>query len=319
MKELKHYPELDNMKTIKKITDLIKIVNINGQKYILKKIEIPLNKKELLRQHEYINYLKDKGFNTPKIKGLYKIGKDYLEIQEYILGDTHFETKELIKLLATFHNISKKYNKNLKKRKKFKFNYKCRGANLDYILLGFKEKYHQYPLKNFQKNCSYITKDNLEIVNNFLKLYKETYQKFTTNYSIKSCLIHNDINSLNTLKKDKELYLIDFDLGIKSTEYVDFVDACLKRYDDIAEIDHHFAKFMNNINQNILIYNKYNPTFTLDEKGVYEMIIIKLFAFYFFVMLRKENATIFNKNISCIYNICGQLNMASNNEEVKYD
>lgn len=37
------------------------------------------------------------------------------------------------------------------------------------------------------------------------------------------------------------------------------------------------------------------------------MCIIKLFAFYFYVMLRKENFNIFNENLNVVYRICYNL------------
>ena len=37
------------------------------------------------------------------------------------------------------------------------------------------------------------------------------------------------------------------------------------------------------------------------------MCIIKLFAFYFYVMLRKENFNIFNENLNVVYRICCNL------------
>lgn len=312
MKELNLYQELKSDKTINKISDLISIINVKDREYILKKMEIPLKRKELLAQHHFITYLRNHGINTPKIIDLYKENKSYYEVQEYIEGDTDFTTEELVKLLAIFHNISKKYNKKLNKRKKIKLKYKCRNANIDYVLLGFKEKYNKYPLKNLKKNYKYINNYNLVIVQNFLDLYLNAYYYFISKYSLNSCIIHNDINSSNTINKCKKLYLIDFDLCIKSIEYVDFVDACMKRYESIEEINTNFSKFINNINKNILVYNQYNKKFKLEKNGVYAMCIIKLFAFYFFVMLRIENKSIFNKNIGTIYSICYQLNKLVN-------
>lgn len=312
MKELNLYQKLKSDKNVKKITDLISIINIKDREYILKKMEIPLKRKELISQHHFITYLRNHSVNTPKIIDLYKENKSYYEVQEYIEGDTNFLTEELVKLLAVFHNVSRKYNHKLNKRKSIKVNYKCRNANIDYVLLGFKEKYNKYPLKNLKKNYKYINNFNLEVVQNFINLYIKAYYHFISKYSLNSCIIHNDINSLNTIKKYKKLYLIDFDLCIKSTEYVDFVDACMKRYESIEEINTNFQKFINNINKNILVYNQYGKNFKLEKNGVYEMCIIKLFAFYFFVMLRIENKNIFNKNICTIYSICYQLDKLIN-------
>ena len=307
LKKLKHYQELKNAELVKVYSDSVKLVNLYDENYILKEMKVPLSRKELLNQHTYIQYLIDNGINVSKILGYYEENDIFYEVQEFIPGDFLIKTEDLIKLLSKFHCVSKKYANNLKKRYVFKVKYKCRGSQLNYLLLGFEEKYYKYPLDNFKKNSLYVSFDNLDRVNKLIKLFNKSYNIFVNKYDTNFTIIHNDINSTNVINNSGQLYLIDFDLCIKSSEYVDFVDACMKRYDSIDYIEKNFKDFIANINKNIVIYNKYNSSLILKCEGVYLMCIIKLFAFYFYVMLRKENFNIFNENLNVVYRICCNL------------
>ncbi|HIS38214.1 MAG TPA: phosphotransferase [Candidatus Onthousia faecavium] len=304
MKKLKDYQELKNAKLVKEYSDSVKLVNLYGENYILKEMKVPLSRKELLNQHTYIQYLIDNGINVSKILGYYEENNIFYEVQEFITGDFLIKTEDLIKLLSKFHCVSKKYANNLEKRYVFEVQYKCRGAKLNYLLLGFEEKYYKYPLDNLKRSFIYVSSNNLDTVNKLVKLFNKSYNMFVNKYDINSTIIHNDVNSTNIINNLGQLYLIDFDLCIKSSEYVDFVDACMKRYDSIDYIEKKFNDFITNINKNILIYNKYNSNLILQHEGVYLMCIIKLFAFYFYVMLRKENFNIFNENLNVVYRIC---------------
>ena len=304
MKKLKDYQELKNAKLVKEYSDSVKLVNLYGENYILKEMKVPLSRKELLNQHTYIQYLIDNGINVSKILGYYEENNIFYEVQEFITGDFLIKTEDLIKLLSKFHCVSKKYANNLEKRYVFEVQYKCRGAKLNYLLLGFEEKYYKYPLENLKRSFIYVSSNNLDTVNKLVKLFNKSYNMFVNKYDINSTIIHNDVNSTNIINNLGQLYLIDFDLCIKSSEYVDFVDACMKRYDSIDYIEKKFNDFITNINKNILIYNKYNSNLILQHEGVYLMCIIKLFAFYFYVMLRKENFNIFNENLNVVYRIC---------------
>ena len=304
LKKLKDYQELKNAKLVKEYSDSVKLVNLYGENYILKEMKVPLSRKELLNQHTYIQYLIDNGINVSKILGYYEENNIFYEVQEFITGDFLIKTEDLIKLLSKFHCVSKKYANNLEKRYVFEVQYKCRGAKLNYLLLGFEEKYYKYPLDNLKRSFIYVSSNNLDTVNKLVKLFNKSYNMFVNKYDINSTIIHNDVNSTNIINNLGQLYLIDFDLCIKSSEYVDFVDACMKRYDSIDYIEKKFNDFITNINKNILIYNKYNSNLILQHEGVYLMCIIKLFAFYFYVMLRKENFNIFNENLNVVYRIC---------------
>lgn len=88
----------------------------NEQKVFVKKIEIPMTIKELNSQHQFVNYLKSKGVNTARILGLNYDGFDIIEKQEEIIGNHDIKIDELIKNIAVFHKISRKYGKSVLKK-----------------------------------------------------------------------------------------------------------------------------------------------------------------------------------------------------------
>lgn len=93
--------------------------------------------------------------------------------------------------------------------------------------------------------------------------------------------------------------MIDFNLAIKSSEYVDFVDAIIKRYSTLSELI--LGIFELNVNYYIELYNKHNKYIKLEIKGVYCMIILKIISFNFYVMLNRKNKKQFNQNINNLY------------------
>ena len=316
MKKLDVYQELNNSKIIKKYSDNIILLESNIIKYICKRVIIPFSKKELQSQHEFIKFLIYNKINVASIINLFSIDGSVYELQEFIDGNFEIPIEKLIEFIAKFHQVSIKYNGNLYKKNIYKINFQCKGSNLEYILLGFKEKFYEYPLKNFQLNKNLIYQKNQKYINNLLFIYEIAYKKFIKSYDICSCIIHNDIISNNVIYCKKQIFLIDFDLCIKSSEYVDFVDAILKKYTSLEYIIQNFNKMIKEIKKLILVYNQYNEVTKLDLQGVELMIILKLISFYFYVMLNKNNREMFNNNIGKIYKICSKILMM---EEMKND
>ena len=190
--------------------DIISVEIKNGKKIIHKKIIIPFNKKTLLSQHEFVNYLHSNNMNAAQIMGLFKIDNNYHEYQEYIENSKKdYEINELIKMLAIFHNESSKYPNKFNKKNVYDFDFECRQIILHHLLLGYEEKYHVYPLENYYKNKKFIDTNNIEISKKIIQFYEESYQYIVKNHNIKSCIIHNDITKNNIINNKNGLYLID--------------------------------------------------------------------------------------------------------------
>ena len=114
--------------------------------------------------------------------------------------------------------------------------------------------------------------------------YKFIFNHFKDKFYNKTvCIIHNDITPKNVIFKNGMAFLIDFDLSIYSTAYVDFVDSIVSRKNNLKEV-YIFMKNKEIILKLIDIYNK-NSKLKLSYLGVLEMICLKIFAYNCYVKL----------------------------------
>lgn len=284
---------------------MIIIKNKNIVMAVVKRVTLPFSCDELRQQHNFINYLRDRGFNTAKILDLYRCDNDYYEVQEYIDGTVSkkdYYTEDLIKFVAMFHKLSNEYSGTYLKKSYYKMKLKCRGVTLYKVLLGFSDKYFVFPLNNYKKNKSLIVdhvcqKEIDTIINNYVKIY----DFFIKNYNVDSCVIHNDITSNNVIFNDRGIYLIDFDLSVISTEYVDFVDSIIRRYDYVDAIVKDYENLKNDFYMYIDSYNIINNYVKLDINGCLSMVILKLVAVHLYLLLNKQNIHRFVQNNHSIY------------------
>jgi len=302
MKKLKEKFINKDLKIVNKISRNVYRVSHKNENYILKKIEVPLTDNEIIEQHKFISYLCNNNMSVARIVYFFKKNNKFYELQQYIPNKTkNIETEKLIILLAKFHEKSFEYNGDFCKSDIYKLKFKCKNARLNYLLLGFNEKYNIYPIKNLEKNYLLIYKSNRHLIDKIKIIYNDCYEWFVNNYNCSSCIIHNDITSNNVLNKNGKLYLIDFDLAIKSSEYVDFVDAIIKRYSTLLELILGVHDLNLKLDSYIKLYNNHNKHIMLNIRGVYCMIILKIVSFNFYVMLNKKNKKLFNENISNLY------------------
>ncbi len=288
-------------KIINNIADNIQVIDINGMRCLLKRIQVPLCTQELNSQHCFVNHLLSNGIKTPKIIDSFLIDNQQYEIQEYIANSQPVNNPlEMLRTIADFHNISSKFD-NFKKRNYYDYSFICRGIILDKLLLGFDEKYYIYPRKNIMDNYNIISKDNRLKLNEIITIYDYCYNYFINKYNTQDCVIHNDITPNNIIKNNTGIYLIDFDLSIKSSVYVDFVDCILKRYHNLEEILYDNELFQN-IDKYINEYNNYSNNI-LKKDAVLCAIILKIISFNFYVLFNKQNACEFNKNFDTLYSL----------------
>ncbi len=304
--------------------NIISLKKQNETIIVNKKIIIPFEKSELESQHSFIKYLHDHNIKVANIISLTKKGDYYYEEQEFIKSDnSKISTDELILTIAKFHNASEKYDKPLLKQKVYSCKFGCNNVELNHLLLGFCEKYYIYPKESLKKKYNLIEKHNMNIITELEKKYDNCYTYFLNNYNISNCIIHNDITSNNVIKNDKGIYLIDFDLAIKSSVYVDFIDCVVKRYYTINELSKEFDKNQLNLEYYIYLYNKYNDNIKLDLLGSLCVLILKILSFNFYVLLNEKNAKKFNKDINDINKFINNVyeyykEVKSDNKRCKY-
>ncbi len=292
----------NNYSIIKRISENVSLIEIDKKKYILKEISVPLSRKRILEQHDFIKYLISNRINTAKIISSIFIKNKIYEIQEYIEPDnSDMNIERLIKFISKFHNVSSSYKKELSKKQYYKYKFICRNYYLDNLLLGFKQKYYIFPRKKIFEKYNLVFYNNRKYINEIIKIYDNCYKYFITHYSISDCIIHNDITSNNIIISKNDFYIIDFDLAIKSSIYVDFVDCILKRYDNIYDIFNKKINILNYINTYVDIYNKYSQRYNLTIDGVLAVIILKIISFNGYVLLNEDNYKEFNNCLKELY------------------
>ena len=300
--------KLESLKKEYKIAENVEIISIDNTKYILKRVTIPMRYETLKEQHKYIHYLSENNIKTANIISSYQENDNLYEIQEYIENNNYtIDISNLIKLVANYHSISTKYSKDILKDNIYSYPFTCRNISLNKLLLGFKEKYYIYPNEKLNNNYSFINNENLTYINKITKIYNLCYNWFVNNYSIDDCIVHNDITSNNVISNDKGLYLIDFDLAIKSSVYVDFIDCIVKRYKTLEELYDNLNIIKKDIIKHIDIYNTYNSYNQIDYIGSLCMLVLKILSFNFYVVLSSEDKQIFNDKIQILYKIINKI------------
>lgn len=285
-----------------KENDVVCLKKSDNSVFVKKKIIIPFTRKEITSQHDFINYLYDNDIKVARILKLYKENNHYYEEQEYIKKDySEIEIEELVIAIALFHSISAEYNNPFYKQNTYNLEFVCNSITRTNLLLGFKEKYYTYPKNNLIKRYNLIYEENKQFVKELEKIYDECYKYFIKNYKKQNCIIHNDLTSNNVIKCNGELYLIDFDLSVKSSVYVDFIDCVIKRYKKVAELLNKFDKNKLNLDYYITLYNQYNKKINIDVIGCYCMIILKILSYNFYISLDEKNILGYNKDIKVIH------------------
>ena len=283
--------------------EFVELINYKGKEMINKRIVIPLSKKELISQHKYISYLNDNAINVAKIIRLYKNNNYYYELQEYIVcNNKKNNIKDLMKLLANFHKVSKKYNHIFLKKKYYNCKFECNGEPLNTLLLGYDEKFHNYPLTNFKKYKNILNYENNKKYVSIINFYNDCYNYIKKRFNNSFCIIHNDITKNNVINNENGLFLIDFDLSCYSYEIVDISDAIISLYNNLNLIINKFDKLYKDISSSIKIYNKYN-NINIKVIDVLFQIFIKIVSYNCYVVINMNNKNIFKNNFNLVYKI----------------
>lgn len=287
--------------------DIVQLIYVDNKKIINKKIMIPFSRKEIIDQHNFVNYLYDSNIKVARIINLYKKNNYYYELQEFIEDSNEiYNIESIIKMLAIFHKKSKQYCGKFKKSEVYDFNFKCNNIELKKLLLGYDEKYNIYPLVNYMNNEKYFKKIQLKKCNIIVDYYYYVYNYIKNKYKDSLCIIHNDITKNNVINTNNGLFLIDFDLCCYSYEIVDIADAIMIPYNNLDLIIKDFKKIHNNVKKMVKVYNRYNNIHIQDKDIIYQ-IFLKVVSYNFYVLLNKSNLNQFYYNISNIYIIMNKI------------
>lgn len=316
--ELEDIVKKENRHLIKNFDENVQLIKLAENNFVLKKIVIPFKNKEMKSQHNFISYLDSNKINVAKVYGFTIHHNKIIELQEYIENHKSIKVTDLIIAISKFHNISVKYRNSFVKRRKFKCKTICRNTELKYLLLDFRYKYYKYPINCYKKNKGLIDKKNKEQLEEIVNIYTIFYKEFIKDYNIKSCVIHNDITSNNVINNNGNIFFIDFDLAIKSCEYVDFIDAIIKRHSTLKEIYNDFENIKKETIESISLYNKYNDNIKLKYIGVMKMLVLKLMAVNLYLRFNNDNINEFKKDFFYLYKIIKLCESEVNYEKCNY-
>jgi hypothetical protein len=213
----------------------------------------------------------------------------FFEIIEYIPAkrSNSFDCKKAIYEIAKMHNVSYAFH--------LPYNISVidsevtiRGVVLNKILLGFNEKFYEYPLKNINEKQQFYNQSDRFCIENLINIYKTVFYNFTAENNIKECICHNDISVDNVIFNKDECYIIDFDFLSISSEYVDLIDAIILRNLPLKEINRIIGD-NNELGTIQKIYYKENRNYPLNIWSIKQMILLKIVSFYFYI--KAENIT----------------------------
>lgn len=281
---------MKNIKIIREFSKEVKLVEENDKKYIYKKIILPVTQEQELLKKKFVDFLADNNLNVARILEVFENeSKELYELQEFIECDEENSKtlQDILKEIAKFHKVSAKWPDEIFNEKTYDSEDFCCGIQLTKILLGFEEKYYSYPLQNYEENKHLIPLEVCEKVEQIVNNFKIIYDYFVDKNDIHSCICHNDLTTNNYLIKDNEVYFIDFDFAIHTSEYVDVIDVILKRSLDFEAIINDYEGFKKNIADLLKSYNEVNDKLTLD--GMLAMLIIKIVSYNIYINLNEVN------------------------------
>jgi hypothetical protein len=276
----------------RKISNEVCIIKMYDELYILKKIVLPINQYQEKCKIDYINYLHYNGIKVGQVLEYWFEDNICYEIQEYIypVENKKIEIDDVIITVAEYHKISQVYKGKGYNQPKYIIPYSLCDIELNKILLGFKEKYYLYSKISYE-SMSLKNSDILELFEN----YKNIFHKLQDSKRIPWFICHNDFTRNNLLIGASGNSIIDFDFGITTIPYVDFIDAILTRKYSINDINNNYDRFVIIINRLVSLYNSINNTLTLED--ALRMVAVKIISFFLYVHYNEKNIKIFNENL----------------------
>ena len=281
---------MKNLKIIHEFSKEVKLIEDNEQKYIYKKIVLPVTYEQEVLKKKFVDFLSKNQLNVAKILEIIEDENGELyELQEFVECDkeTSKNLGDILKEIATFHKIAAKWSLEELNDKVYDSEDFCCGIMLKKILLGFEEKYYSYPLQNYEENKNLIPLEVREKVEQIVNNFKIIYKYFVERNDIHSCICHNDLTTNNYLIKDDKIYFIDFDFAIHTSEYVDVIDVILKRSLDLEDAINNYEEFKKNISSLLNSYNEVNDKLTLES--MLAMLVIKIVSYNIYINLNEVN------------------------------
>lgn len=263
--------EINNVVLIEKGTD----------KYIEKKLLEDINMEMCFSKMAFVNYLADHDVPVARIRGYEERNGSIFESQEYIEScGNHIGLEDCIKMAAHFHKVSADYTGNYLQKNVLNSQVSIAGTELNQVLLGFYEKYYHYAHQVFSK-----TELREDVKHTVFHMHDQLYREFCNIASLNECIIHNDLTPYNIIYHHKPV-LIDFDLAIKSSVYVDAADLLFPRTAGIFD----YLSLMNaeRTGNAAELYNRFNDKTQLTVRGIKLMAALKLFTYLMYIYSQRN-------------------------------
>lgn len=260
------------------------LVQDGGGTYIRKRLLADIDLAMCLSKKRFVDYLIDCGVPAARIMDYQEQPEGIIEWQEYIapVGPTPGQA-DCLRLAALLHRVSRAYPGTLLQKRVLRDEVSIEGVTLGRVLLGFGEKYAHYPREAFLNACpASALRDRIAA------MHAALYAAFCGEADTEACIIHNDLTPNNILP-GLQPTLIDFDLAIRSSVYVDVADIVFPRTLSLHEFLPHMQA--SSLAEKAALYNRGSGGEPITVQGLKRMGALKLFVFVMYIYAQNHAVT----------------------------
>lgn len=260
------------------------LVRADGSPYIRKRLLADIDLAMCQSKKQFVDYLIDCGVPAARILGYQEQPEGIVEWQEYIEPVGLIPgPADCLRLAGRLHRASRAYSGTLLQKRVLRDEVFIEGAALGRVLLGFREKYERYPREAFLRVCpASVRRDRVAA------MHAALYAAFCGEADTEACIIHNDLTPNNILPGVQPT-LIDFDLAIRSSVYVDVADIAFPRTLSLYEYLPQLQSPL--LADEVALYNRLWGGEPITVRGLKRMGALKLFVFVMYIYAQNHAIT----------------------------
>ncbi len=262
----------------------VSLVRDDGCTYIRKRLLADIDMAMCLSKKHFVAYLIDCGIPAARLLSYQEQPEGIIEHQEYIapVGPPPGQA-DCLRLAALLHRASRAYPGTLLQKRVLRDEVSIEGATLGRVLLGFREKYERYPRETFLRVCQIpVLRDRIAA------MHAALYAAFCGEADTEACIIHNDLTPNNILPGPQPT-LIDFDLAIRSSVYVDVADIVFPRTLSLYDFLPHMQA--PSLADKVALYNRVSGGEPITVRGLKRMGALKLLVFVMYIYAQHHAIT----------------------------
>lgn len=260
------------------------LVRDDGGTYIRKRLLADIDMAMCQSKKRFVAYLIDCGIPAARLLSYQEQPEGIIEHQEYIapVGPPPGQA-DCLRLAALLHRASRAYPGTLLQKRVLRDEVSIEGATLGRVLLGFREKYEHYPREAFLRVCRTPARRD-----RIAAMHAALYAAFCGEADTEACIIHNDLTPNNILPGPQPT-LIDFDLAIRSSVYVDVADIVFPRTLSLYDFLPHMQA--PSLADKVALYNRVSGGEPITVRGLMRMGALKLFVFVMYIYAQHHAIT----------------------------